>query len=122
MGKRTSVLKLDTPKLQGEGSWIKIAGMKVHEIREYRRLSNLEPEKGKEDEFVKFDAFEGGVDMIKTHVLAWNWVDDNDEPLAQVPDDPSVVDELTNEESEFISNVLLYGRPEEEDVKNSEGG
>lgn len=118
MPRRSSVVRVKTPKLQGDDSWVQMAALKVREIREYRKLAEEKDEDGNE----VFDAFEGGVDILKAHILAWNWVDDDGNPLDQVPDNPKVVDELTNDESLFLSNLLLEGPPDEESPKNSNGG
>lgn len=126
MPQRKSVVRVDTEEFQGEGSFVTIVALKVREIREYRKQADakeLNEETGEMEP--SFDAFEGGVDMLKTHIKEWNWVDDDGNPLDQVPANPEVVDEITNAESEFLANLLLFGpkadKPEDE-TKNSEGG
>jgi len=71
--------------------------MKVKEIRAMRKLAA-------EDDY---DAFEGGLKMLADHLLDWNWVDDEDNPLPLPKNDPSVIDELTSAESEFLANLLM---------------
>ncbi len=126
MPQRQSVVRVKTPELQGEGSYVVMAAMKVREIREYRKQAQekkLNEETGEMEP--TFDAFEGGVDMLKTHVLEWNWVDDHGNPLDQVPANEDVINELTNDESEFLATILTEGPPQdkqEDETKNSEGG
>ena len=125
MAKRRTVRKVETPELQGEGSYVVITAVKVKEIRKTRKLS-LESEvkqqaydkalaaDEKPEEFEAFDGFASGLEMIQQHVKDWNWVDDNDVPLPQLKTNPEVVDELSTEEVTFLANLLTG----EEESKN----
>jgi len=97
MPKRKSVRRFPCDDVQGEGSYIVLAAIKVKQVREMRK-------KAKDPEF---DDFEGGVALLAEHILSWNFVDDEGNPLPLPKDDPTVIDELTNEESEFIVDLLL---------------
>jgi len=97
MSKRKSVRVYETDDLQGEGSFVKLSAVKVREVRKARKLAKD----------AEVDAFMEGLKMLKDHVLAWNWVDDNDEPLPLPKDQPDVLDELTNEEVEFLAGILM---------------
>lgn len=96
MPKRKRITRHDSEEVQGEGSWVKTATLTVAEMRESRKLAKTK----------NFDAFELGVDVTKTHVLEWNWVGDDGEPLPQVPDHPEVVDTLTDEEIGFLGKRI----------------
>lgn len=98
MSKRTSVKKFPSTEVQGEGSFVVVTGIKVKEIREMRKRSKEEED---------FDDFEGGVEMLAKHVISWNWVDDEGNPLPLPKDKPDAVDELTSEESEFLVGLLM---------------
>ena len=97
MPKRQSVKKHDTSKVQGEDSYVVLTAVKVKEIRKIRKLAKTED----------FDEFEGGVSLLARHVVGWNWVDDDGEPLPIPKDNPEVIDELTDEESKFLVDLMM---------------
>jgi len=104
MAKRVSVIKYNTDEVQGEGSFVVLSALKVKEIRELRQQGK---KKG-------FDAFEGGIQLLAQHVVDWDWVDDEGEPLPLPKSDLGVVDLLTNDEAELLSILLTGGQDEEE--------
>lgn len=110
MPKRKSVKKHKSDEVQGEGSYVITSGVKVKEIRKIRKLSA-------EDE--SFDEFEGGITLLGKHILAWNWVDDDGNPLPVPKDSPEtdVIGELTEEEAEWLVGLLIGAT-----AKNSSGG
>ena len=93
MPKRRRVVRHASNDVQGEGSWVIVAALTVAEMRAFRKRADEED----------FDAFELGVEVLKTHVYEWNWVDDDDVPLPQPKDDPEVIDLLTDGEVDFLS-------------------
>ena len=103
--KRRRVQRHASNEVQGEGSWVIVAALNVAEMRGYR----------KQAEEKDFDAFEMGIDVLKTHVYTWNWVDDDDSPLPQPEDDPMVIDLLTDTEVEFLSTCI---QGSEDEAKN----
>ena len=108
MPKRQSVKTHKSDVVQGEGSFVITTAVKVKEIRQIRKNA-ADPD---------FDDFEGGINLLAKHILKWNWSDDEGKPLPCPKEDPKVIDELTNEESEYLV-ALLMGSPD--DAKNSEG-
>lgn len=106
MAKRTSVVTHKSDEVQGEGSFVVTTAVKVKEIRQIRKNAT-DP---------KYDDFEGGIGLLAAHIVKWNWVSDEGKPLPCPKDDPKVIDELTNEESEFLVGLLM-GSPD--DAKNS---
>ena len=106
MPKRKSVKRHDTVEVQGEGSYVVTSGVKVREIRRIRELA--------EDE--DFNEFEGGIALLSRHIVEWNWVDDDGQPLPLPKDSPNVIDELTEEEAELLVGLLIGT------AKNSKGG
>ena len=94
--KRRRVVRHDSTGVQGEGSWVIVAALTVAEMRAFRKRADEED----------FDAFELGVEVLKTHVYEWNWVDDDDVPLPQPKDDPEVIDLLTDDEVDFLSGRI----------------
>lgn len=97
MPKRVSVRRFETDEVQGEGSYVVLTSLKVKEVRWLRQQS-----KDKD-----FDAFEGGLKLLVQHILKWNWVDDHGEALPLPSVDPSVVDNLTNDEADYLSELLI---------------
>ena len=91
MPKRQRIVRHKSDKVQGEGSWVCVAQLTVGEMRKARQAA---AEGG--------DAFELGVEMLKSHIIEWNWVDDEGNPFLQVPDSPDVVDELIDTEISFL--------------------
>ena len=106
MPKRTSVVTHKSDDVQGEGSFVVTTAVKVKEIRRIRKHA-ADP---------NFDDFEGGIKLLADHIVKWNWVDDEGKPLSCPKDDPTVIDELTNEESEFLVGLLMG---EQGEAKNS---
>lgn len=107
MPKRQSVKKHDTSEVQGEDSYAVLSAVKVKEIRVIRKLAKTE----------NFDEFEGGVSLLAKHVIGWNWVDDDGEPLPIPKDNPEVIDELTDDESKFLVNLMM-GSPKDSSSKS----
>jgi len=97
MPKRQSVQRHFSDEVQGEGSWVILAAVKVREIRVLRKLGDNP----------KFDEFEGGIKLLTKHIVDWNWVDDEGEPLPKPRETADVIDELTNGETEFLVNLLI---------------
>ena len=108
MPKRQSVKTHKSDEVQGEGSFVVTTEVKVREIREIRKHADDED----------FDEFEGGIALLAKHVVKWNWVDDEGEPLPSPKEDPDVIDELTNAESEYLVGLLMGEKGE---AKNSSG-
>ena len=101
MAKRTTVRRFDTEEVQGEGSFVVLSSLKVKEVRRLHKLTDVK--EGEEEP----DAFEEGVKMLANHIVDWDWVDDDGNPLPKPKGKISVIDMLTNEESEFISDLLV---------------
>ncbi len=52
---------------------------------------------------------------LSSHLLEWNWVDDNDDPLPKPHNDETVIDNLTNEEIAFVRDALNGATAQQED-------
>jgi len=99
MPRRLSVKRHSTEEVQGEESYVVLSSVKVREIRKLRKMSA--------DETDDDSAFEGGIALLAKHLVDWNWVDDDDQPLSLPKDDIEVMDELTEEESRFLVNLMI---------------
>jgi hypothetical protein len=100
MAKRlTSTTRVKSDEVQGKGSWVLVVNLTVDEVRALRK------EAGDADA----DTFELGVGAIAGHIKDWNWVDEEEKPLPNPEDDPGVIGRLTMGETDFLSDILLYG-------------
>jgi len=107
MPKRKSTNRIESEEVQGEGSYVIFRSLLVEEVRKARGI--------KDDD----DTFELGMDNITNHIVEWNWVDEDGEPLPLPSDDPGIMDKLTVDEVNFLANNLTVGGI---DVKNSKRG
>lgn len=96
MPKRQSIRTLPSIEVQGEDSWVTV---KYPDVKFMRKSMSA-----REGELA--DKFEAGLDVIKTHVLDWNWVDDDGNSLPSPKDDPTVVDQLTSMEIQWLAGHL----------------
>lgn len=133
MPRRKRTIKVDSSQVQGKDSWAEVSKMTMGEIKVLRKQSQQErkarksqlaklakrnPDWAFEDmqELVGDDtSFEVGADLIIDHVIAWNWADENGEPLPQPQDDRAVFDDLTDDEFGFLADAV---RGDEEVRKN----
>ena len=89
--RKTGTFRVPADEVQGEGSYV------VLRTVSYGTL--LKAKKGDlKDDWV-----------LKKHVLEWDFVNDEDIPLPQVPDEPNIVYELTIPEKDFLIDALLVG-------------
>ena len=115
MAKRQTVKRHETPEIQGEDSFVVVTGIKVRDIRKLRKMVRNEGlqerneehrEKGEPEE-EPIDEFEESLKLIAKHVADWDWVDDDGEPLLVPKEHPEVMDELTNEEAVFLTELMI---------------
>lgn len=96
--RRTAIREIKTTTLQGAGSFVKLRSLTVGEIKKVRETR---------EEIDDGEKFEVGLDMIIEHLLGWNWVDDDGNPLPLPSEDPAVIDLLTDEECTFLAEKLI---------------
>lgn len=108
--RKTSCIRITTEDVQGEGSWAIVRKLNVREQRKFRKMFADK----------ELTAFEIGVEVMKQNVIAWDWVDDDGEPLPQPKDHPEVIDLLTDAEVEVLGNAIRGSGVD--DLKNSESG
>lgn len=85
--------RVDSPELQGEGSYVVITSPKVREIR---RVQNAP----------RGEDYEASLALLENHIVDWNWEDEEGKPLALPKDNPAILDELTNDEMIYLLKVL----------------
>ena len=101
MPKRQSVKKYPSDEVQGEGSFVVVSAVKVGEIRKIRKEAKAEG----------YDDFEGGLGLLARHIIKWNFVDDDGNPLPLPREHPEVLEDLTDEESKFLVNCIMGESP-----------
>ena len=104
MPQRKRVIRFDSPKIQGDDSWVEVSRLTVGEARRAEKIKD-DPDT---------DSFAEVVGLYQTHIINWNWVDDDGSPLPLPKDDPDVVDGLTADEFSFLGDCLAGS---EEDQK-----
>lgn len=100
MPTRLIVKKYASEEVQGDDSFVEVSGIKVGEIRQLREMRD-----GGED----FNWLESSLELVARHIVNWNWVDDEDEPMPLPSEDPSVVNDLYHYELEFLSGIIMGG-------------
>lgn len=106
---RVRIERIVSP-VQGADSWVELTRPKVKTIRQ---ILEKYGELGGDDVLKNMDAAR---DMCVACIHKWNWVDDDDQPLPQIKDNPDVFDELTTAEVSWLS-AQLVGRETQEDER-----
>ena len=101
MPKRTSTRRVDSTEVQGEGSYVELRRPKGRDIKAAMRK---DAETADAEALAKYDA---SLELLRGHVMGWNWVDDDGEPLPQPQDGPDVFDDLTIQEIQFLTEHLV---------------
>lgn len=96
MAQRKTTYRVDSSDVQGEGSWIELSF-----------ITRAESRAAKGDSWAD--------DMLKDHVVAWDWVDSEGNEM-----DVADLDSLFQHEREFIIGKLF--NPDEDALKNSGSG
>lgn len=97
MAKRQNVMRLDSAHVQGEDSWVEVRRPTVGE-----RLESLSKEQGLDGRFL----FDSNSQEVCTFVIAWNWVDDEGQPLPTPKDQPDIYKALTTDEISFLLEAV----------------
>ena len=97
MPKRIEVYRVDSTEVQGKDSWVELRCLTWAEVQTSLKT------KGENDE-----------ELLKTHVLAWNWVDSKGKPLGDPRDS---IGKLLLHERWFIIDKLFKPR-DKDTIKN----
>lgn len=101
--RKTAKVRVASDEVQGEGSWVEVRRMKWGEIKS---LSKKQREiKAGGDETADM-AIEVSDELLAEHVLAWNWVGEDGEPLPQPHRNVAAMDDLTDEEFSFLADAI----------------
>jgi len=82
--------------VQGEGAYAVIRKLTMGEIKAMKQLQA----KGEADDF------DMTTEVVQSCTLSWNWVDDDDAPLPQPREDPTVLDAITDDEFAFLAQAI----------------
>ena len=97
MPRRASDRRIDASKVQGEGAFVVMRALTYGESKQARQ-------QGREADDEQNLAL--GEQLIISHIVDWNWVDDAGEGLPLPKSDPAVLHLLTVDEMNFISKAL----------------
>lgn len=128
MARRKTTKRVDSEEVQGEGSYVVLRRLTVEETAERmdlidaREIAERKAEAGEkltggERELIDEPSgarYRETIRYYGDHIIAWDWADENENPLPLPSDDASVVDGLTNDEAAFLARVLAGGSEEEE--------
>ena len=96
MPRQTVTLKIDSSEVQGEGSFIVVSSnIRWKQVRQLQKQS-------RDAETGETDNLELGMRTIAAMIVDWNWTGDDGEPLPAPAKDPSILDDLTQEEMTWL--------------------
>lgn len=101
MPERKLVRKVPSEKAQGKDSWVEFKSLTYGE----RSLLREEAEKHTEDETGEW-ARSQERRLFTEHLVGWNWVGENGEPLPLPSEDPDVIQSFTDDEFAFINSLF----------------
>ncbi len=122
--------RVETPKLQGEGTFVRVSVMTWGEKKAFRKAQRSQLERamklarqhgtgaGLSAVAGQFDTEPVEQELIN-RVLDWNWTDAEDQPLPLPRNDPSVLDRLTEDELLFLTRLMI-GEIQSEDDPDAE--
>jgi len=111
MSKRQCFYTANSTEVQGEGSWVQFRYMSLGESK---AIHNQHASTADDMQKAKV-----GFDLLASHIVGWNWVDNNDQPLPLPKDDPSVMDQLLEPELEFLQRAFSRKEKEKEEEKKA---
>lgn len=94
MPQRQSTTRVDASAVQGDGAYVVLRKLTLGEIKALRVATG-----GDSDKIALTE------DMVREHLVEWNWADDNGVPLPQ-PTDPAVFDNVTDDELTFLAQAI----------------
>lgn len=122
MAKRITATRFNSEAVQGEGSFVVMSQLTVKEAKSLFNQSRGTAigDTGETQELTAKDEqiIEVSFDTIGAHVVAWDWVDDNGDPLPLPKDDPGAIDLLNIDEVKFLAECLTG----KDKAKNSVSG
>jgi hypothetical protein len=106
MPKRKNIRRVPSDAVQGPDSWVEVSRPLFSDGRRARN-TDVSDEKSSDD-YAR--------DFLAGHILDWNWVDDDGKPFPQVKEDRSVLEKLTDQEIDFLTEAI--SGPTADEVKS----
>lgn len=100
MARIKRIYRAETTDIQGEDSFVEFKSPRVGQIRDIQSA-----ETGRDYDLL--------LDMLRSNIVAWNWSDDDGEPL---PLPEEAVDDLTADEVVYLVQLLVSAKAD--DLKN----
>jgi hypothetical protein len=97
--------RIVTTEGQGEDSWVVLSKFTLGEAEAVRAHEKQDG----------YDQFAESVQLLRDHIIDWNWVDYDGTPLAKPRQDEAVLRKLTDDEMLYLVSLLTR---KEGDLKN----
>jgi hypothetical protein len=95
MPKRKNIRRVTSESVQGPESWVEVSRPLFGDGRRARSTDATDEKSS--DDYAR--------DFLASHIIGWNWVDEG-KPLPQVKEDASVLEKLTDQEIDFITEAI----------------
>lgn len=132
MPKRQNTIKLNSEEVQGKDSYVIVRRPTVAEVKQWQKESRdlTKERKRKEKELknnpeLEEELEEGDIviemssERLATHIVGWNWVDDDGNPLPNPNNNIEIFDILTDDEFTFLGNCLLGNAETRKNLKTA---
>jgi hypothetical protein len=112
MPKRNRDKLIEGSQLQGADSFVRVKIVSVEEALSMQLPPLVIPEDADDDERERLEAEYNLASELNAreklcqYVLDWNWVDDNDQPLAKPFNNPEVFRKLTGQEIRYLVTAV----------------
>lgn len=116
MPARQNVHVVNSDRVQGEDSFVKVKRITVAEFDAHNRQMAAVQQAQKDGKAEEVAGAEKATrEFYAGQLIAWNWVDDNGDPLPQPHNNPAVFETLTMDEIEFITQIIMLGGGEKKE-------
>jgi hypothetical protein len=132
MPQRQNNIKLKSDEVQGEGSYVIVKRPTVADVKQWQREARelTKERKRKEKELknnpeLEEELEEGDIviemssERLAKHVVSWNWVDDDGNPLPNPHGNVEIFDILTDDEFTFLGTCLLGSAENRKNLKTA---
>jgi hypothetical protein len=103
MPQRQAIITVQSADIQGPDSWVKVRAVTHGTAQDMKRLA-ASAVAG--DEGAKLALDEAGMQLLIDHVVDWNWVNDQGEPLPIPKNAPDVLDTMLQFEIDFLGEAV----------------
>lgn len=104
MPEKSTTKQVFSEKVQGKGSWVQFRKITYGESKALT-AENKEHEGDAEWQAQRTEQ------LLRDHILKWNWVDEDGQALPLPSEDPAVLDSLTGDEISFLAGLFQSEDP-----------